>query len=361
MNDGTVFLLPSVLPLIVLEYGISFSTAGFVSAIIPFCLSMVQTPVGRIADRLPGTVLLRVGILIVGSGALMIWLAPAFLIPALFIIGVGGSFYHPVGYAYTSRIIKRESTGFALGMQSSSGDIGVLVAFLAAGPMAILAGWRFVFGVWGILCLASVALSSIMFRGDVSPPSQEKSDLSILKKRDAIMVMVLFAILGTIHRIIYTFLPTLFFIGGLSITASDLIYALLIGVGIIGGILSGRLTDKYGPTRLVFTYFALTSAVLILLFSVPILSFSILMVIALGLTSPGLYPTLYYIMREVTNGRLVGTAYGLLLSLGMLSGIIGVTVSGYIIDYSPSWIYVFSAALAMLGALLALKLPKHFG
>ena len=358
MNDGTVFLLPSVLPLIVLEYGFSFSTAGFISAIIPFCLSIVQTPIGRIADRLPSTVLLRAGIMIVGTGALMVWMAPPLFIPALFIIGIGGSFYHPVGYAFTSRIVKRGSTGYALGMQSSSGDIGILVAFLAAGPLAIFAGWRAVFGVWGILCFSIAVITSLMFRGDGASPSEAKSSLSLLKKRDALLVMVVFAILGTVQRIIYTYLPTIFFLGGLDITSADLIYALLIGVGIAGGIIGGRFTDKYGPRKIVVAFFAIMFAALLALFMSPALSFAIAMIVILGVTSPGVYPPLYYMMREVTGGKLVGTAYGLLLSLGMLCGIGGVTIGGYIIDYAPNLIYVFAAVLALAGTAIALKFPK---
>ncbi len=140
MNDGTVFVLPAVLPLIILEYGLSFRTAGLLSSIIPFCLGLFQTPIGTISDRIPNTIMLRLGILIVSIGSFIASLFPSLLIPSLFLIGIGGSIYHPVGYAYTSKIASNSGTGRALGIQSSSGDMGNLAALIIAGPLISIGG-----------------------------------------------------------------------------------------------------------------------------------------------------------------------------------------------------------------------------
>lgn len=359
MNDGTVYLLPSVLPLVVMEYGFSYITAGYVSAIIPLLLGVLQTPIGRYADRISSTLLLRVGILIVGAGSLVAGLVPSLFLPALLVIGVGGSFYHPVGYAYTSRIMGSGRTGLALGMQSSSGDIGILVAFLTAGPLALIAGWRSVFVIWGIASIVITLATTLLFRGDDSAPPPSQSDMSALKTRQALLVMVLFMMLGAVQKLIHTYLPTIFFMQGTGITLADLMTSLLIGTGIIGGIIGGRLTDRSGARLVTIAFNAAAAVALSLMFFSSQLAVSALTIVALGLTLMGLYPPLYYVMRQVTKGKLVGTAYGLLLSLSMFSGILGVTAGGYIVEYMPSMVYLLGAALCIVAAAMAMGLPRR--
>lgn len=360
MNDGTVFLLPSVLPLIVLEYGFAYSTAGLVSAIMPFCLGVLQTPIGRLSDRLSNTLLLKVGLLIVAVGSILTAMVPMLFIPSLFLIGIGGSFYHPVGYAYTSKIIKNSGSGTALGLQVSSGDLGILVAFLTAGPIALIWGWRATFLLWGAMGVAVLAISSFYLKEEKTTLQIRSSStgLSLLKKKEAILIMILFTILGAISRILSTYLPTLFFIKGLDITISDIITGIYIATGIAGGIISGRLVDKFGGKNVTIFLFASTTIVLVAMYAIASIGFEVLMVAAVGITAVGLYPGLYLMMRQATSSKMVGTSYGLLLSLGMLSGIASVTIGGYIVDIAPKMIYVFGAMLAFLGVAFSIKLPK---
>lgn len=356
-NDGTVFLLPSVLPLITIEYGLTYAMAGAVSSVIPLCLGLLQTPIGRYGDRLPSSLMLRTGILIVGAGALMVGTLPQLFLPGLFMMGIGGSFYHPIGYAYTSRIVRGGNAGTALGVQSSSGDIGILAAYLMAGPMALAWGWRIPFLFWGALSLATFFASFPLFRDGGTGNGSADGGASKLFSRDAIIVMALFAILGAVHRILSTFLPTMFFLGGLGITLADSATALYIGIGIAGGVIGGKLTDSHGPRRTVLACYAITAAALLALYQSRWLPLDVGLIGVMGISVLGTYPPLYYIMRGAAGGRLVGTAYGLLLSLGMVSGIGGVTVGGYLMDYSPSMIYPFASALAVAGAIIAFALP----
>jgi MFS family permease len=360
MNDGTVFLLPSVLPLIVSEYGFTYTAAGFVSAIMPFCLGIFQTPIGRLSDRLSNTLLLKIGLLIVVIGSILTAIFPILFIPSLFLIGIGGSFYHPAGYAYTSKIVKNSGSGSALGLQVSSGDIGMLIAFLTAGPVALLWGWRATFLLWGAMGALVLVISSLYLREEKTMLQVHSSspDLSLLKKKRAILIMILFAILGAISRILSTYLPSLFFIKGVDITMSDIITGIYIATGIVGGIISGRFVDRYGGKNVTLFLFSSTTIVLVAMYAINSIVVEVLMVAVVGIVAVGLYPGLYLMMRQATSSKIVGTSYGLLLSLGMLSGIASITISGYIFDIAPQMIYVFAAMLAFLGVALSLKLPK---
>jgi len=377
MNDGTVFLLPAVLPLIILEYGLTFGAAGLLSSIIPFCLGVLQTPIGSVSDRFPNTLMLRLGILIVSVGSFTAALFPPLLIPSLFLIGIGGSIYHPVGYAYTSKIVRNSGTGTALGIQSSSGDMGILAALLSAGPLTAAGGWRSTFLLWGALCLASFLVSSIIFRrrdapsGIVPEPKSETkprslseappitakgSTLSLLLRRESILIMVLFASLGAVQRLINTYLPTVLFFEGIDITIADSITAVLVGAGIIGGILGGNLVDRYGAKKITIAFFLSSSLLMAGAFFVRQTLPTVILVSTMGVALWGIYPALYLLMREATSVSIVGTSYGLLLSLGMLSGIASISFGGLLMENSPYLIFMLGASIAAFGTALSTKL-----
>ena len=381
MNDGTVFLLPAVLPLIIIEYGLSFGAAGLLSSIIPFCLGVLQTPIGSLSDRLPNTLMLRFGILIVSIGSFTAALFPSLLAPSLFLIGIGGSIYHPVGYAYTSKIVQNSGTGTALGIQSSSGDMGILAALLSAGPLIMVGGWRSVFLFWGTLCLASFIVTSFIFRGGSNPsetvlgsqseaktcgppktpypapPSTAKGHtLSILLKKESLLIMVLFASLGAVQRLISTYLPTVLFFEGIDITIADSITGVLVGAGIIGGILGGNMVDRYGAKNMTISFFLSTSVLMACAFFVRETFPTVILISMVGVALWGIYPALYLLMREATSVSMVGTSYGLLLSLGMLSGIASISIGGLIMETSPYLIYILGASIAAFGTALSTKL-----
>ncbi len=363
MNDGTVFLLPSVLPLVVAEYGFSYITAGYISAIIPLCLGLFQTPVGRISDRIPNALLLRVGIFLVGLGALSI-LLPQVLILSLALIGIGGSFYHPVGYAYTSKILKDSTSGTALGIQSSSGEIGTLAAFLTAGPLAVLAGWRAVFVAWGLLCLSTFLLATFLLKGEPQSAERQKtaqSNLSLLKTKAAVLIMILFALLGATYRIISNYLPSIFFLQGADIIVADMLTALLIAMGIVGGVVGGRMVDRYNSRTVTLSLFGLSALGLLGMFASPSLALTGAMVCVVGIAITALYPIFYFLMKEATSVGIVGVSYGLLLSLGMLSGIVSLTVGGYLIEYDPRLVFVFGALLALSALVVATQIRPTNG
>jgi FSR family fosmidomycin resistance protein-like MFS transporter len=355
MNDGTVFLLPSVLPLVVFEYGFSYVTAGYISAIIPLCLGLFQTPVGRVSDRFSNALLLRIGILIVGLGAFSVYFPQALLL-SLALIGVGGSFYHPVGYAYTSKIMKNGTSGTALGIQASSGEIGTLAAFITAGPLAVLAGWRAVFVAWGLMCLATFLLATFMLREEpprVERPKSAPSNLSLLKTKPAILIMALFAILGATYRIISNYLPSIFFLQGADIILADILSALLIAMGIVGGIVGGRMVDRYNSRTVTLALFGASALGLLGMYASPSLALTSAMVCVVGIAITALYPIFYFLMKEATSVSIVGVSYGLLLSLGMLSGIISLMVGGYLIEYDPKLVFLFGALLALSASIVA--------
>ncbi len=195
-----------------------------------------------------------------------------------------------------------------------------------------------------------------------APPTQKitkGTTLSLLLRREAILIMVLFASLGAVQRLINTYLPTVLFFQGTDITIADSITAAMIGAGIIGGIFGGNLVDRYGAKKMTLVFFLSSSILLIGAFFIRSMIPTVVIIFLMGIALWGIYPALYLLMREATSVRIVGTSYGLLLSLGMLSGIASISIGGILMESSPLLIYPFAASIAAFGAMLSTKLRSN--
>ena len=127
-------------------------------------------------------------------------------------------------------------------------------------------------------------------------------------------------------------------------------------MGIVGGIVGGRMVDRYDGRRVTLALFAVSTLALLAMFASPSLALTGVMVGVVGITITALYPIFYFLMKEATSVSIVGVSYGLLLSLGMLSGIISLTVGGYLIEYDPKLVFAFGALLTLMATVVASQL-----
>jgi MFS family permease len=104
--------------------------------------------------------------------ALFLWLITLsssfiYLIFLYLILRVFMSFYHPMGIAMVSKSHPDKALDFAMGVQSGSGNLGVLLAFLTVGYSAQAFGWKTPLLIWastaiffGLICYFLVIKTS---------------------------------------------------------------------------------------------------------------------------------------------------------------------------------------------------------
>ena len=170
--------------------------------------------------------------------------------------------------------------------------------------------------------------------------------------------MVLFAILGATYRIISNYLPSIFFLQGADIILADLLSALLIAMGIVGGVVGGRLVDRYNSRTVTLALFVASTLGLLGMYASPSLAFTGLMVCVVGIAVTALYPIFYFLMKEATSVSIVGVSYGLLLSIGMMSGIASLMAGGYLIEYDPKLVFIFGALLTVAASAVASRIRQ---
>jgi len=127
---------------------IPYATPGFVA------FGVFAVPAGWLADKWSRKGMMLVFFLGMGGSAMLTALAetPLQIGIGLFVIGIFGAIYHPVGLAMV--VQGRAKTGMPLAINGVFGNLGVGCAALVTGFLIDQAGWRSAF-VWpGAVCVA---------------------------------------------------------------------------------------------------------------------------------------------------------------------------------------------------------------
>ncbi|MEE3287376.1 MAG: MFS transporter [Pseudomonadota bacterium] len=144
---------------------ITYATPGFVA------FGVFAVPAGWLADKWSREGMMLVFFLGIGVSAMLTALAdtPLQIGFGLFVIGIFGAIYHPVGLAMV--VQGRTKTGMPLAINGVFGNLGVGCAALITGFLIDQTGWRSAF-VWpGAVCVAiglayAIFLSVSRRRGD---------------------------------------------------------------------------------------------------------------------------------------------------------------------------------------------------
>jgi FSR family fosmidomycin resistance protein-like MFS transporter len=144
VNEFYSTAIPPVLPLVVSEFDVSIAEAGLLVTAYFAMYAIFQLPAGYVADRVGGTRLVAVGLLVLAGGTLGSSLAPTFewLVVGQVVAGIGGSTYHPAGMSLVSDVESTATEGTAMGVHGVAGTAGTLLAPLAIGGAATVWDWR---------------------------------------------------------------------------------------------------------------------------------------------------------------------------------------------------------------------------
>lgn len=341
------------------ELGWSETKKGFVLSAFFIGYMLVQIPAGILANRYGGRVVLGL--------AVMLWSAFTFLTPffvsisfgALVILrialGMGEAAAFPAIFSlYKSRIPDSERAR-AVAFTLSGGQAGTLLALLATGPIISFYDWRAVFYIYGTLGLMWFVPWIIwsgrekIFSGD--DRTQVNANVIrrnipwkhlIFNKRLIALMASHFCVNWSIYTLI-AWLPTYFYRTQSVDIAKSSIYAAMpymgaIVVGLTGGILADRIVRGGVPVatvRKIFQSFGLFGSATFLILSLvnPIGSSSMMLMIGavsmLSLTFSGTSAAILEIDPEYSD-----IISGFVNTFGTLPGILGVFVTGFLIDYT---------------------------
>src|SRR5207247_2520083 len=195
-NDGSVYLLSSLFPIVLALFNISVFQVGIIVALGYLVNILFQPVVGHYSEGRDPERLLAIGISVITVSVISFVFATGFLslLASVILLRLGSSFFHPVGISAISKSNGGPRLQKSMGFQSAFGNVGVLLVFLTSAPLYLALGWRATFIVFAIWTLADVVLTLTFLRGRHSAGSDDPQTPSISKPQTRRMIPLFFVL-----------------------------------------------------------------------------------------------------------------------------------------------------------------------
>ncbi len=366
-NDMYWFVLPVVLPIVLRDYGFSYTEAGGFLTSFLCVLAVVSFFVGKLADHLPRVVLLSGGFFFASGFLLASGFLPGFTLFMVFLLlaAAGVASYHPVMYAVISEATTTR-TGKMFATFERFGALGVLVLLFVHGLLIDYIGWK---GVVFIACVPGFVMGALLYinkrileyqdvagcsgtHGDekraaasVTEPADDDRNKQINGRRSSgagirntvLGILILFfcsVVLRTLTATaVINFMPTyLAETTGFGVSFSSFMSAFVF-VGAIGAsFFVGHLADRFGPIRSLVTTSILAGVFLLSATYVTQPWMLPVALIILGGTISGAIPLQNMILSTFSGNGRKGSAFGMLMGIMTVANSLGPLFLGMIAD-----------------------------
>ena len=243
----------------------------------------------------------------------------------------------------------------------ASGELGRTV-----GPIVVAAGvaWWGMDGLWRLAIIGWLT-SAVLYRGlhtvAARPPEQRAFGLAHMWPTARGYSPLLAWIMGTKAMLavaITTYLPM--FLSdeievSLWLAAAGL--AILEGAGVVGALMTGTWSDRYGRSQVLFVVLAIAPALMLVMLVVPDW-WTVVLLLGLGLTAISTTPVMLAIVQDqFPDNRAV--ANGIFMSINFLLRAGAILVVGRLADaFGLSWAYAAAAMIAFAAVPGVMFLPK---
>jgi len=360
VNDGFEMVVPTLMPIMAVSIGLSYSQIGIVSGVLVLAMGLGQAFVGVGSDLIGhkkhmiifGVVLSSIGLMVMGvSSNYQIMLLGGVL------IGFGLSIYHPVSMAIiTNRFIS--STGRAVGIHGCGGNTGMFLFPLIAGVLADIIGWRetlFLFPIVGLVIIFvywALAQDEKVEMGEFEPRKLMVPALAI--------IIISIGVFNMATRGFFTYFPVTLESIGFSASAIGVYFSSFFGIGIIGQYLGGCISDRYDNVRSLFILLLISGASMYACLQyhdgIALLS----AVAVAGLCVNMIWPIFFVLYAKKTPPALRGTGFGLFFSTNYIFAASSPIIMGQLgTAYSNSAANMLVLVTCILGAITILFLKRN--
>ncbi len=354
----TAFVAP-LLPLVIEKLSLSLTLAGALTAFMQFP-AILNPFIGYLADKIslryfvifaPAASATLIGLL----GQMPTYTSLAFL---FVLIGISVAAFHAPTPAMIARIAGQR-VGLGMSLYMAGGELGRTVGPLVA--VAGVAAW----GLEGIYRLVVIGWASSLillwrFR-DVSASQYRKRGVSLreeLPKLRTFFLPVLFIVLTRMFLAVSvtTYLPTFLNFEGSTLARAGGMLAVLEGAGVVGALLSGTVSDRFGRKPVLITALVFSSLLTFAFLQVEgWLQIVVLALLGFFTLSP--QPVMLAMVQDhLPDNR--ATANGLYMSISFLVRSLVLVLVGVAGDaWGLRLTFMLSAALSVVGVVPILLLP----
>ncbi|XP_042265542.1 solute carrier family 17 member 9-like [Thunnus maccoyii] len=288
----------------------------------------------------------------------------ALMTMARFLMGLlQGVFFPSLASLCSQRVVEGER-GFLMSTIHSGSYLGTLLAGGLGSLMLDRYGWESMFYSIGFLSgLWALVVWQCFLKGDLTPKQMETSDnsqwkmsrtrwLSLFKKQSVwAMIFAHMCMCGTSYTLL-SWLPTYFkesFPHAMGWVYNVIPWLVAIPSALGGGYVSDFLIKKgYGvaSVRKIMQFFAMgVSSIFIMLLSGAVKFPSAVIFVSAALSVSTFTSSGVSVNVQDLTPSCAGALYGFMNMLGAFTGLVMVSVSGYLIDVTLSWATVFSLVI----------------
>jgi len=377
INDGSLAVFTSALPVMRLALGLTFVEIGTILGLGLVATMSLQLLFGSLSDQGHARCIMILGFAGIVAVDLMFPISSVFIQVLVFyvLLRSAAAVYHPVSFASIGRTYERKTTAF--GYQGAIGDLGLTVGTFSTGILSQAWGWRLPFWVWGgigVILFGYFTVTIIRHRVRFyaqanTPPSKPDNDPGNLKPlRSAFAVIAIVSSITTATFILFTgYMPLYFNIAeGLSPADSTAIVAAWIGIGVFAGVMTGRVVCRLGgeprTLQLAFGIEALLflTANVVLYWGFAASSGQIIRYLVIVLSGVPVFitfPAVNGLLGLRMPHRRLGLAYAMNLSLGLMVASVATFLTGYLSSImSVAVTLPILLIIAILGAAASLRL-----
>jgi FSR family fosmidomycin resistance protein-like MFS transporter len=357
----SAFMAP-LLPALIAKFSLSMTEAGFLdfSRTIP---ALLQPVVGHLGDRVNLRYLIILAPAIAATLMSLLGVAPSYAILVLLALGagLGSAGLHAVAPPVAGRF-SGANLGWGMGIWMVGGSLG-----FALGPVLIVAVLER-FGLQGTpwLMIGGWIASAVLFVrlrhvSTLAPATQDRGSLRQGLEALRPLMLPLLAITAAWALLVSaraTFLPTFLIQEGESLWFAGIALTVQTGVGWIGALAGGAVSDRAGRRVVVFSAMA-SAAVLMLVFLAIGGWVRLLILMLMGMTTPAARTVLMALVQEsCPNNRAMANGMFLAISFILESG--SAVVMGALGDLlGLRTAFLISGVILLLGSPLVRLLPSR--
>lgn len=320
MNQGA---LAATLPFLVAAYGYSYASVAMLVFAANIASAVIQPLFGWIGDKRPSPWFMAAGVFLAGLGMSGIGLLDGYwaTVASAMVAGIGVAMFHPEGGRLANLAAGEHKAG-GMSIFAVGGNIGFFI-----GPMLAAVSMS-VFGVRGTFVFmfpaAACAILLLAFNGRFRALGEAAEARAALGGKDSWgkfgLVMGVLSLRSIIQNGLLAFIP-LFLVGLLGQTeaAGSLALSAFSVAGACSTIISGRVSERVGASRLAVAGFVALAAFSVAFAMSRSLPISIAITMLLALSSSLFYPStvalgMSYVPRHL--GMASGLSYGVAVSVG---------------------------------------------
>lgn len=364
VNDGSVYLLSSLFPVVLTLFGMSVLQVGILVA-AGYLVSVVSQPiVGHWSEREDPRKLLALGIGIISASVFSFIASNGFysMLTSVIFLRLGASFFHPVGASTISRTYSGKRLDHSMGIMSAFGNLGIFLVFISAAPVYLTLGWKGTFILFAMIGAADVIITLVEFKKQKLASSYEHENVDTNKrpfnfKHDLLGAPSFFLLSAFVSGASFAVILNYANILLVSEAHAHVLYANLavsgwIAAAVFGAVSTGR-WPRVARRIIILCLCFLLSAVSIaflavassnLLIAVPVL-------VVNGFVLSATYPLTYSELSDWLEQRpeVKGRSFGALFSAQTIGGSALGLVSGYLSD-----VYGLPSAFLAIGLMMLL-------